>query len=141
MREGERKKETWVRCLLYMPPTGTKPGQHYNQLSRPARTSRWFLRGPVTSQEGRLSHERASPSSSPTRTQDISAGMATVAQLSAQGQVGADAPSKPASSSHHPSAVKGNTGWRGWGEKGESEGNGRHYAMLECYFYFKSHHV
>lgn len=26
-------------------------------------------------------------------------------------------------------------------EEGESEGKGKHYAILECYFYFKSHHV
>lgn len=26
-------------------------------------------------------------------------------------------------------------------EEAESKGKGKHYAILECYFYFKSHHV
>lgn len=74
-------------------------------------------------------------------TQDISKGVAAEALLSIQGQVGADAPFRPAFSSHHPSSVKGHTEWRGGVRKGKSEGNRKHYAMLECYFYFKSYHV
>lgn len=29
----------------------------------------------------------------------------------------------------------------GVGGGGREQGNGKRYAMLECYFYFKSHHV
>lgn len=117
LREGERKKERPVSCLLYVPQLGVKPatfrctGQRCNQLSHPARASWSFWRGPVTSQEGRINHESsqgkwASPFSSPT-TQDISKGAAAVSLLSTQGQVGADGPSRPAFSSQHPSAVNG----------------------------------
>lgn len=38
--------------------------------------------------------------------------------------------------------LKVNTDWRGWWVEAERSGRtAKHYAILECYFYFKSHHV
>lgn len=48
----------------------------------------------------------------------------------------------PGPSIFFPRLLKVKSDWREGGGRGEeSKGRGKHYAILECYFYFKSHHV